>query len=235
LAEPLSLGEGSGAVVEQIRGALLADDRIRDAALVSVLAYAGSRPGEALGLTWRDVGKRTILVERAAALGEIRETTRRQTRSVRLLAPLARDLREWRLKCGRPDEDALIFPRYDGGVWNEQADGTGASESSRLRPVEPGLDRFRPYDLRHSFVSLLFAEGRTVIGVARQAGHSPTMALATYGHVIEGLEGAERHPAEDVLREARARRVPSMFPQHPHSPPGSPQRAESCCKSRKAL
>ena len=43
----------------------------------------------------------------------------------------------------------------------------------------------------------------------RQAGHSPTMALATYGHVIEELEGAEQRPAEDVIREARARRVPS--------------------------
>jgi len=35
------------------------------------------------------------------------------------------------------------------------------------------------------------------------------MALATYGHVIEELEGAEQRPAEDVIREARARRVPS--------------------------
>ena len=38
---------------------------------------------------------------------------------------------------------------------------------------------------------------------ARQAGHSPTMALATYGHVVEELEDAERQPAEDVIRHAR--------------------------------
>jgi hypothetical protein len=36
------------------------------------------------------------------------------------------------------------------------------------------------------------------IEVAREAGHSPTMALATYGHVIEELEGAERRPASGV-------------------------------------
>jgi haloacid dehalogenase-like hydrolase len=42
-------------------------------ALVSVLAYAG-RPGEALVLIWSDVGERTILVERAAALGEVKQT-----------------------------------------------------------------------------------------------------------------------------------------------------------------
>jgi hypothetical protein len=30
------------------------------------------------------------------------------------------------------------------------------------------------------------AEGLSVIEVARQAGHSPTMTLAVYGHVIDG-------------------------------------------------
>jgi integrase len=201
------------AVIEQIRRALLADDRARDATLVSVLAYAGLRPGEALALMWQDVGQRTILVERAAALGEIKETKTRQTRSVRLLAPLARDLREWRLKSGRPDDEALVFPRFDGAPWNEEDWRNWRQRIFAPAASAAGLDSFRPYDLRHSFVSLLFAEGRTVIEVARQAGHSPTMALATYGHVIEELEDAEQRPAEEVIREARARRVPSVFPQ----------------------
>jgi integrase len=42
-----------------------------------------------------------------------------------------------------------------------------------------GRGRVRPYDLRHSFVSLLIAEGRSIVEVARQAGHSATMALDT--------------------------------------------------------
>jgi integrase len=36
----------------------------RDATLISVLAYAGLRPGEALALQWRDIREQTILVER---------------------------------------------------------------------------------------------------------------------------------------------------------------------------
>src|SRR5262249_4744877 len=56
------------ATVETIRAHLIAKGRIRDATLVSVLAYAGLRPGEALALRWGDLGERTILVERAAAL-----------------------------------------------------------------------------------------------------------------------------------------------------------------------
>ena len=40
------------------------------------------------------------------------------------------------------------------------------------------------YDLRHSFASLLIAEGRSVVEVAVQLGYAPTMSLDTYGHVL---------------------------------------------------
>jgi integrase len=46
--------------VERLRRELPTD---LDKALVSVLAYAGLRPGEALALTWGHVRERTILVE----------------------------------------------------------------------------------------------------------------------------------------------------------------------------
>src|SRR5262249_3254243 len=157
-----------------------------------------------LALRWGDIGERTILVDRGAALGDVKGTKTGKRRSVRLLAPVAADLAEWRLASRGPDETALVFPRRDGRVWTEED-----WRNWRQRIFAPvasavALDRFRPYDLRHSFVSLLFAEGRTVIEVARQSGHSPTMALATYGHVIEELKGADRRPAEDVIREARS-------------------------------
>ncbi len=77
---------------------------------------------------------------------------------------------------------------------------------------EAGLSAFRPYDLRHSLVSLLIADGRSVVEIAKQAGHSPTMALATYGHVIEELEGTDRRPAAEVIRAARDELVPLMSP-----------------------
>jgi len=53
-------------------------------------------------------------------------------------------------------------------------------------------------------VSLLIAEGRSIVDVARQAGHSATMALDTYGHVFDELEGTGRISAEQAIREARA-------------------------------
>ena len=49
--------------VERLRAHLLDSGQMRDAVLVSVLAYSGLRPSEALALTWSHVRERTILVE----------------------------------------------------------------------------------------------------------------------------------------------------------------------------
>ena len=69
----------------------------RDAVLVSVLA---------LGPRWRHVGERTLNVYAPKTLSR---------RSVRLLAPLAEDLAEWRATRGRMDGDGLVFPGHNGG------------------------------------------------------------------------------------------------------------------------
>jgi integrase len=61
----------------------------------------------------------------------------------------------------------------------------------------------RPYDLRHSFVSLLIAEGRTVIDVAGQAGHSPETCLRYYAHLFAEFDPPVRVSAEELIRKAR--------------------------------
>src|SRR5262249_989774 len=67
-------------------------------------------------------------------------------------------------------------------------------------------------DLRHAFVSLLIAERKNIVEIAKQAGHSPTMTLATFGHVVDELEGVEPRPAEEVIRAARGAFVRTTFP-----------------------
>jgi integrase len=198
--------------VERMRARLRANGRLRDATLVCVLAYAGLRPGEALALEWQHIGDRTILIEGAVALGNVKETKTRQTRSVRLLPPLATDVAEWRLACGRPDGSTFVFPGLEGRPW---ADHDWRNWRKRVyAPVAEAvqLDGSRPYDLRHAFCSLLIAEGLSVVEIAQQAGHSPAMMLATYAHVIEELAGTERRPAEAVIRDARDKLVSEMCP-----------------------
>lgn len=62
----------------------------------------------------------------------------------------------------------------------------------------------RPYDLRHSFASLLIREGKSVVDVASQLGHAPTMTLSTYAHVMADLDDEDRRSADEMIREARA-------------------------------
>lgn len=169
----------------------------RDGCLVAVLAYAGLRPGEALALTWEDVGEQTLNVDKAIALGEEKGTKTGRTRVVRLLAPLARDLAEWRLASG--NREGLVFPRPDGQPWKD----TDWRNWRRRVWKEVAPKGTRPYDLRHSFASLLFQEGRNPAEIAEQLGHTLQTLLSTYTHVIEELRGAERKDAEDLVRLAR--------------------------------
>ena len=182
------------AQVEAMRAAVDA----RSAAILSVLGYAGLRPHELRRLRWRDIGERTLLVY----------ATKTETRrTVRLLAPLAADLAAWRLACGRPAEDAPVFPDECGGEWT--ANGFNKWRARVFGPAlrAAGLERGRPYDLRHSFASLLLHEGRSPIYVARQLGHGAALTMGTYGHVIDELEDAPRLAAEDAIRQAREARA----------------------------
>jgi hypothetical protein len=64
----------------------------------------------------------------------------------------------------------------------------------------------RPYDLRRSFASLMLHEGRVgIVDPASQLGHSPTMTLNTYGHVIAELREAPKQSAADQITAARNR------------------------------
>jgi len=138
------------ATVERMRAAL----GQRDSTLVSVLAYAGLRPTEALTLRWGHVRDRTLVVN-ASKTG--------RTRTVRLLAPLATDLAEWKLASGRPSDGGLVFPGHDGDPWTREAYKSWCRRTFNRARRAGGVPKATPYTLRHSFCSLLLAEGRSVI------------------------------------------------------------------------
>ena len=144
---------------------LIADGSLRpqrDATLISVLAYAGLRPGEALALRWGDIRERTLLVQRSVSYGEAKGTKTNANRTVRLLGPLRLDLAGWRLASGRPGEHALVFPAEDGLPWSKPAYQSWRRRAFRRALEAANVQHARPYDLRHSFASLLLHEGRSV-------------------------------------------------------------------------
>jgi integrase len=197
--------------VEQMRGVLLdrperriagsnglprAALNVRDATIISVLAYAGLRPQELRALRWIHAKERTLSIGAA-------KTGRR--RSVRLLDHLAADLREWRSASPRAEPHHPIFAGDSAGAWT--AEGFNKWRQRVFLPTAQavGLDHARPYDLRHSFASLLLHEGRSVIYVARQLGHGADLTLGTYGHTIEELDDAPRTGADEAIAAARAK------------------------------
>ena len=171
--------------------------RPRDAAIVSCLAYSGPRPGELLRfpLSWPDLGERTLLYRQPK--------TKKAPRPVRLVGPLAQDLAEWRLAQGRPAAGP-IFPAHDGGPWSVDEWRNWARRIFRPAARRATVAIGRPYDLRHTWASLLIQEGRmTLVEIADQMGHSTQTLLSTYAHVIAELSGEQR-AVEELIREARS-------------------------------
>jgi len=209
--------------VEGMRARFLRDERERDVALLCLLAYAGLRPSESLALRSRDIGRWSLRVERALSNGVEKSTKTGKIRTVRLLGPLADDLEAWRDRAGKPKLDSFLFTKADGSAWTDFD-----WRNWRRRIFEPaaesvGLESARPYDLRHSFASLLIHSGQSVVEVARQMGNSPEVTLSTYAHVFDEM-GPDHIDAEQSIRAARAAqsgRSEDAEPTRPTLPGGS--------------
>jgi integrase len=50
------------------------------------------------------------------------------------------------------------------------------------------IAHYHPHDLGHRRVSLWFRRGVDAVQIASWAGHTPTMSLDVYGHVLVGGE-----------------------------------------------
>lgn len=183
--------------VEHIRAVLAARGEPRDVVLLDLLAYAGLRPeSEAITLPWRHVRDRSLIVQ-ASKTG--------RERSVVLVGPLSESLEAWRAEQGDGAADGLVVPSRAGGAWEAEEWRRWHRRVFRPAAVAAGLPAdVRPRDLRGSFASLLVHEGRTIVEVAAQLGHSAAMCLSTYAQVFDDADPSKRQPAGDTIRAARA-------------------------------
>jgi integrase len=190
--------------VEAVRRSMLATGDVMGATIVSVLAYAGLRPGEAVALERVHVRNDTLLIEQAVANGKLKlQKTGRVYRTVDLLPALADDLAVW-LELLPADQSAL-FLRDDGELWRTTDWNNFRKRRFYVATKAAGVGRPRPYNLRHSFASLRIREKElSIVELAAQLGHSPTETLKTYAHVF--AEHRRGHPvsAAELIAEARA-------------------------------
>jgi integrase len=202
--------------VEAIRAAILDGSlsatgvrfRRADAALVSVLAYEGLRPGEAFALEWRDVlderglPRARMHVVRGLSEREVVSPKSARGREPELFGPVAAELAELYLASGRPHPRTLVIADTKGGHLRRQ--------NWRQRVWIPALKQagepyFRPYDLRHTCATLLIYEGRPVTEVAAHMGHADAGFTArVYGHVFRDAAKRRGVPIETAIANARA-------------------------------
>jgi integrase len=112
-------------------------------------------------------------------------------RTVSLLPPLIEDLDEWR-DASAARAGAPLFAAASGGFWRATDWRNWRKRIYRPTAQSVGIDGARPYDPRHAFASLLIHEGRmSIVELAAQLGHNPTVCLDTYAHVMAKQAGGE--------------------------------------------
>jgi len=200
--------------VEQLRMWFLERDDLGSATLISVLAYVGIRPEDALARIWPDLDEKLSVTTKNVD-GEIKpgsKTGMAYIRRVEVPAIVASDFEEWRIASkGR----GLIFPRKSDGLpWTKTDYDNWRSRhpigKEKKRPrcfkraaEDCGLgETLKPYDLRHTGASLMAAAGWSAVEIAHQLGHSPSESQRTYQHMIH-TDRRDRGSIDDYIREAR--------------------------------
>jgi len=183
---------------EQARDLLDAADGHRFEAALVIGLTRGLRPGEILGIRWRDVE-----LENEPPILRIRQAVKRENNRLRLGEPKtpkskrtlvlpAAAVEALRQHRTRQNRERLS----NGDVWQDNdlvfstEIGTLVDPSNFRREFKKltrtaGLGDWSPYELRHSAVSLLVAAGVPLDQVADLAGHKDAKTLlGVYRHQI---------------------------------------------------
>jgi len=179
----------------------------RYAPVILLLARTGMRPGEGLALKWEDIdfGARDVLVERSVRNGKVGPTKtgedRRVDMSQQLGARLEQLLNERKaetLSSGWRDMPEWVFCSTSGTALDQH----NLSKAFRrcLKKAKLPLAH-SPYDLRHTFATLLLANGAPITYVAAQLGHAnPATTLTWYAHWLPSGDKSHVDALDDAAR-----------------------------------
>lgn len=162
-------------------------------------------PDRYRGLVWAQAGLGLRISEAVALqVSDVdflrrRVTVRHQvTESGQLVARLkAREVGQARV-VDLPDvvgqalaEQLRAFPTDTGYVFSNAQGRPVKADSYRARTFGPAVARagleegLRPHDLRHTFGSVLIADGWSAVEVAEAMGNTAALVLSVYAHVLE--------------------------------------------------
>lgn len=172
-----------------------APDRYRP--LLATAVFTGLRSGEILGLRWSaidfDAGVVHVREQVDRAGRTLPLKTEKARRDVILMPALARLLRDHRIGSPHSTQTDYVFARPDGRAMHpDTVRRYGLHPAVKRAGIDtPGKPRLRFHDCRHTFASLLIAQGVNVAFVSRQLGHaSISTTLGTYTHLFDHVEHA---------------------------------------------
>jgi len=157
----------------------------KDKLLFKTAVLTGAREGELIGLQWGDVDwlNSQLHIRRTFNHGKFMEPKSKASRRKIDLAPeLVHELKKWKLACPKGELD-LIFPTEEGTPEN-----AANLLYRRFFPAlrRAGLPRMRFHNLRHTYASLLIAQGEHPKYIQSQLGHSSiNVTMDIYGHLME--------------------------------------------------
>jgi integrase len=174
---------------------------------IATAAGTGARSGELAALSWDNVDLDGGFIHIRQTLSWAKGTeeslrarfyppkTKAGIRSIPIPPALVTMLKEWKLRCP-PGE--LVFPAKDGRPLRRVT-----MYHLGLVPAlkRAGLRHLKLHSLRHSYASLLIAEGCPITEVQRLLGHAnPAITLRVYSHFLKGHEsGAVEKVAEALF------------------------------------
>ena len=167
--------------------------------LLATAIFSGLRQGELLGLHWADLDFEGGLVHVRRQLDRSGTYTEPKTpqalRSVVLMPALVELLREQQhLSRFAAATDPVFVTGSGRSMYYRNVTRQGLKAAAAKAGLDrPGLPRLRFHDLRHTYASLLIAEGLNVVFISRQLGHaSARFTLDVYGGLFDRAEHARR-------------------------------------------
>jgi integrase len=176
------------AVSDNERAARQAEDQ-QDAEIIRVAAYAGLRQGELLALRWRDIdfAGSALTIARAMSAGVESSTKSGRVRRVPLADQPAAALDRTSRRDHFTSPHDLVFCNALG----RPLDGSALRRRYRRAQAAAGVRALRFHDLRHTFGSLLAAQGVDVVAIQKAMGHSALTTTSRYLHARPASEQAQ--------------------------------------------
>lgn len=181
---------------------LLHDEPIKYRTMITFDLLSGLRRGELLGLRWQDVDFESETIRIVQTLqyvsghGLITDTPKNKT-SIRELKlsrtafVLLREYKDWQDKqreiCGDywKNTGNLVFTGDDGTIVHP--DGLTKWFSAFIKRTE--LPHVSIHSLRHTYASLMIADGTPLVVVSKRLGHAQVSTTANiYAHMIQSAD-----------------------------------------------